>query len=108
VKRLASWATAKIYREPRARLETWFEGLQPDKKKRWNRVGKQIVDGFWEVGVLLMALAPLEWALGQDPRDPVATQLHRESMVRFLVWGFLFFLLSLFAGWGLQHDDKQP
>jgi hypothetical protein len=60
---------------------------------------ERIVEGTREVGILLIAFTPLDYALDRRPFDQTW-----KPLTLFLVAGVLLFGLSVFGEWRL-HDD---
>jgi hypothetical protein len=61
---------------------------------KWRRARQRIVDAFYEIGVLLIAFAPLDYTV--DPR-PLRTTW--QAMVSFVSLGFAFIALSIYSEW---------
>lgn len=77
-------------------LRAWLER----NSSRSERLGRRVVDGLREVGVLLIAFGPLESALrGPDPA------YHARFLIEFGGGGLLLFGLSLLLEW--RFDDAE-
>jgi len=64
---------------------------------RMRRLGDRVLEGMREVGVLLIAFAPLDAALVESPKA-------RRSLLLFLSLGCFLFLWALFLEWR-RNDD---
>jgi len=81
------------------RAVTLWSWLEKDRKKAL-RAGARTLEGMREVGVLLIAFAPLEAALSGEP-----ILHHIRFLFVFLGGGFVLFGLSLLLEWRI--DDVE-
>jgi hypothetical protein len=77
-------------------LRAWLEA----NASKSTRLGRRVIEGLREVGVLLIAFAPLESAL-RGP-DPV---YHARFLIEFGGGGLLLFAMSLALEW--RFDDAE-
>jgi len=77
-------------------LRAWLES----NASKSARLGRRVVEGLREVGVLLIAFAPLESALrGPDPA------YHTRFLIEFGGGGLLLFGVSLLLEWRFDDTD---
>ena len=83
-------------------LGRWWAGASADDKQR---LGKQIVEGFCEAGVLLVALGPLEAATHSDYN--LIQAVWKSAPIVGI--GFLAFVIGVSLQWRfIKHDKRGP
>jgi len=74
-------------------LAQWLTG----HAKKLDALAKRIIDGLLEIGILLIAFAPLDVAVNPSTAGPQAAK-------RFLIYGVILFVVGLLLEWRFPHD----
>ena len=61
---------------------------------KWRLARRRVVDAFYEIGILLIAFAPLDYSLDQRP-----FRTTWQAMVSFVLLGLAFIALSIYSEW---------